>query len=247
MDNLSAAICASRIFPGRLTAFIGFIQRRLSSPQGVAEWIGFPWRNESESGGGLRRNTQIDISWLPKRFGVPWCAPELLRAFSMMNSDGIRVLKPGALCVILLMLYGLSRRGQNTLKKHDYESVLYGVRYDSEVAHQFCEIVLPEKTGNSMKLLLRELQSSDWNEKAARKVWLDFIFFALKSHLAGGPIYFTKTIENKYQPLCGLNQIVHYQNRIATQSTWQDFLADADVTGHRIYTSVYHTSLRNLK
>ncbi len=56
MDNLSAAIGASRIFPGRLTAFIGFIQRRLSSPQGVAEWIGFPWRNQSEWGGDMNRN-----------------------------------------------------------------------------------------------------------------------------------------------------------------------------------------------
>jgi hypothetical protein len=59
MDNLSAAIGASRIFPGRLTAFIGFIQRRLSSPQGVAESIGMGWRLESDSGGGLRRNTHI--------------------------------------------------------------------------------------------------------------------------------------------------------------------------------------------
>jgi len=51
MDNLSAAAVASRVFPEALTAFIGFIQRCLSPPQG--------WQNEWESVGGLRRNTQM--------------------------------------------------------------------------------------------------------------------------------------------------------------------------------------------
>jgi hypothetical protein len=53
MDNLSAATVTSWFLSGVLTAFIGFIQRRLSLPQGVAEWIIFPWRIPSESGGGM--------------------------------------------------------------------------------------------------------------------------------------------------------------------------------------------------
>jgi hypothetical protein len=40
-------------------AFIGFIQRLLYPSQGVAECLGLPWRNLSESGGGLRRNMHI--------------------------------------------------------------------------------------------------------------------------------------------------------------------------------------------
>jgi hypothetical protein len=56
MDNLSAAIGAPRIFLRRLTAFIGFIQRHLHPLQGVAEWIGFLWRNQSDWGGDLNRN-----------------------------------------------------------------------------------------------------------------------------------------------------------------------------------------------
>ena len=64
MDNLSAAISASRIFPGRLTAFIGFIQRHLQPhTEGggmnripMAESIGIGWRLQSESGGGMNRN-----------------------------------------------------------------------------------------------------------------------------------------------------------------------------------------------
>jgi hypothetical protein len=38
---------------GVLTAFIGFIQRRLSLHQGVADWIGIGWRFPSYSGGGM--------------------------------------------------------------------------------------------------------------------------------------------------------------------------------------------------
>lgn len=56
MDNLSAAILTSRIFPEALAAFIGFIQRHLHPLQGVAEWIGFPWRNQSDWGGDFKRN-----------------------------------------------------------------------------------------------------------------------------------------------------------------------------------------------
>jgi hypothetical protein len=48
MDNLSAAISASRIFVRRLTAFFGFIQRHPRPFQG--------WRNQSEWGGGMDRN-----------------------------------------------------------------------------------------------------------------------------------------------------------------------------------------------
>ena len=64
MDNLSAVILTSRVFPRGLTAFIGFIQRHLHPLPGgggmeripMAESIRIGWRLESESGGGMERN-----------------------------------------------------------------------------------------------------------------------------------------------------------------------------------------------
>ena len=47
MDNLSADINTSRVFPGALAAFIGFIQHHLDPLQ----W----WRNRSDSHGGINR------------------------------------------------------------------------------------------------------------------------------------------------------------------------------------------------
>jgi len=48
----------SQGFRWDITVFIGFIQCRLSFPQGAAESIGIGWRFQSESSGGLRRNRQ---------------------------------------------------------------------------------------------------------------------------------------------------------------------------------------------
>jgi len=48
MDNLSAAKITSGFWSEALTAFMGFIQRRLFSLQG--------WRLAPESGGGFPRN-----------------------------------------------------------------------------------------------------------------------------------------------------------------------------------------------
>ena len=64
MDNISAAILTSRIFWEALVVFIEFIQRHLHQLRGVVEWIGFPWRNQSESGGGLHRYTHLMAGYI---------------------------------------------------------------------------------------------------------------------------------------------------------------------------------------
>ncbi|MCX5827160.1 MAG: hypothetical protein NTV58_04050, partial [Deltaproteobacteria bacterium] len=69
MDNLSAANVTSGFFREALTAFIGFIQRLLYPPQGVAEWAGIEWRLPPELGGGMKRN-QVALS-----NGIGWRLP----------------------------------------------------------------------------------------------------------------------------------------------------------------------------
>jgi len=54
--SLSAATITSGFWSEALTAFMGFIQRLLCPPQGVAEWTGIKWRNETESGGAFKWN-----------------------------------------------------------------------------------------------------------------------------------------------------------------------------------------------
>ena len=75
MDNLSAAIITSRVFPGSISGFHWvYPASSTPSPGGggmdripMAESIGIGWRLESDSGGGLRRNTHFHLKYTEMR------------------------------------------------------------------------------------------------------------------------------------------------------------------------------------
>jgi hypothetical protein len=179
---------------------------------------------------------EFDIGFEATRLGVSWLDPQAIFEFSEINSNGIRVLKSGALTVALLILYGISRTGVNNLKSDDYNSIIYGIRHDKTIALCFCDRVLPKEIARAMVYLLEKLEYSEWCTESARRVWVEFLMCSMKK---GNYNHYTKLISaviTKLKPLCNIRHIIHYNDRIAYQNTWQEFLVASNDPNHKIST-----------
>jgi hypothetical protein len=172
---------------------------------------------------------QFDVSYRPVRMGMPWCLPDALVDFSHLNNDGIRVLRPGALAIVLLMLYGIHLRRRPQFKPHDFVDITYGLQQDMRTARSFVNIVLPSGLRSSMQFwltngfqsskenglfVLADLRSSYWACARAAS------FFHLRSGLRSVIAARRRRLKN----LCEVEKIVHHHDRIVPAGDITDFI-----------------------
>lgn len=137
---------------------------------------------------------QFDISYNPMRFGVFWCDPAKLTPFSMINDLGVRILRPGALAIVLFLLNGLSRHGTNTLKPYDYKDIIDGLRNDKTTAISFVEWVIPVQFQNLLIDLIYELNKKDWSVYYTKRLWWAFVRKSAINHLISDQVSWMKSI-----------------------------------------------------
>lgn len=130
---------------------------------------------------------QFDISHNPMRLGISWCDPTKLSSFSVKNELGVRVLKPGALAIVLYGLYGLSPLGKNLLKTHDYLDFIEGIRNDQATALEFVKIVIPGEFQDLFLDLIIQISTEDWSVNLTKKIWWAFMKKSFLIHLNTGP------------------------------------------------------------
>lgn len=137
---------------------------------------------------------QFDISYNPMRFGVSWCDPVKLTPFSMISDSGVRILRPGALSIVLFLLNGLSRHGTNTLKSYDHKDIIDGLRNDKTTAISFVESVIPAQFHNLLIELIDELNIKDWSVYYTKRLWWAFVRKSAIMHLISGQVSWMKSI-----------------------------------------------------
>lgn len=130
---------------------------------------------------------QFDISTMPVRFGRPWCHPCSLVDFSCINDDYIRVLKPGALSVVLLMLYGVNCKGVNSIKSHDMSDLLDGVFRERQVLFDFIEYVIDSKYKKILISIFDAISNNFWPSLLIRTLWFRLAIDACYFHLNRSP------------------------------------------------------------
>lgn len=173
---------------------------------------------------------QFDISWSPIRLSMPWCDTSKLVQFTMINNWGIRVLQPGALAVVLFMLYGVSRNGKNNMKNHDYRDMLKGLREDKATAIKFVESVLPSSLYNIMLSLINDLNCRDWSTNLTRKLWWSIAFKAAIPQLKAGPRCWIDLLERGWIT----RSRIHHHSRSAIQDSIKQYLKDMRHDHHNI-------------
>jgi uncharacterized protein (DUF1697 family) len=130
------------------------------------------------------------------------------------------------------MLYGLSIKGKNKIKKDDLKSIIYGVRFDSITANIFCDNILPRSVSPLIKDLLHEIEIAGWSKKLARRAWFKLAQVALIDRVTGNQFKRTSITNLKKVPMCILQEIVHYNNRIVSDRGIDDFLYKVDKANH---------------
>lgn len=176
---------------------------------------------------------QFDISWNPMRMGLPWCDPLSLAYFSFINAMGIRVLRPGALSVVLVMLYGISWKGNNYMKTHDHNDVLAGIRAEPDVAHQFINTMIQNNLNKSLHDLVIHLKTNEWSASIVKQIWRGIVFNALRYHLAN-PKHFMKIFIKNPTFFMAHGKRKHDHDRGASQPSIQQFLNDMSIHHHVI-------------
>ncbi|EKD98697.1 MAG: hypothetical protein ACD_23C00305G0001 [uncultured bacterium] len=159
------------------------------------------------------RLAQFDVSFNPIRFGMPWCNPADLVRFSVLDEHGIRVLRQGALAVVLLMLYGINRDGRSSLKAHDWSDIALGWANDPEVAKQFVQAVLPIAIQKPMRDVLESLGRED-NGSKVRALWWACARTAMFHHLCHGWKPLTAILRRRLANLCAVQTAVHHHDRV---------------------------------
>lgn len=173
---------------------------------------------------------QFDISWQPIRLGVPWCDPAHLVQFSRINELGIRVLQPGALSIVLLMLYGISRKGQCCMKRSDHHDMLYGIRHDLDTALNFVEHVIPHYFRTKLQKLVLELETNDWVPNLTKEIWYDLVKGSVKFHFLSAQFNWFKI----FSRLNRNKNSKHHHSRIATQKNIEQYFAEMKQPHHLV-------------
>jgi hypothetical protein len=169
------------------------------------------------------RLLQIDITFMPLRFGMPWCDPIDLVDFTKYQ-NGIRVLEPGPECVVLFMLYGISYNGIPKFKVNDFNKIIY--QYDETNCKRFINSVLPARIQENVHKSLNSIQISRLNKKFHANLlllWLKLLFIAF--------IYNIRNLNNlflflsiRFSKLCYIRNIVHNCDRCVNDLSLTDFI-----------------------
>ena len=177
---------------------------------------------------------QFDVSYQPVRFGLPWCDPAQLSKFSVINQEGIRVLQPGPLAVVLLMLYGFNRSGALRMKPHDWTDVKKGWVEDSGTALHFVVTVLPIVLHEPIINMLESLGStgSQWNRGLAKHVWKVCLQSALRYSLSREWRHVWSLLQRRSTGLCDVQIVVHRHDRVVQTSDMAFFMRTVRATEH---------------
>lgn len=177
---------------------------------------------------------QIDITFLPLRFGMPWCDPGNLSGFTTYQ-NGIRVLETGPECVVLFMLYGISYSGRAKFKLNDFNKIIN--HYDETNCKDFIASVLPTGIQAIVYNSLNSIQTSRLNNKFHINLlllWGKLLFIAL--------IYNIKNIKNifsfiiiKTSKLCYLRSVVHNCGRCVNDLSSNDFISKMELEEKILY------------
>lgn len=167
---------------------------------------------------------QFDISWQPTRLSLPWCNPASLSMFSIINDYGVRILTPGALSIVLIMLYGINPNGTNRMKQHDWKDVQNGVFLDSKSAHAFIDLQISYSLRADLHKLILNLENGMWSSICVRRIWRNILFQSIKMHLSQGTRHCLLVAANLYKSEWLGQQKEHHHARHAEQATWSEYL-----------------------
>lgn len=182
----------------------------------------------------VRRETfptllQFDVSYRPSRMGVPWLEPNRLAEFSILNKNGIRILRPGPLAVVLAFLYGMQRKGNHKIKRHDLQDIAHGLQNDSVTAERFVEKTLPNRIQLEFRRLIREAPQlpnvfgnvdADWSVSA----WKACLTAAVQHHTASFCLELPSLLAQRLSGYCEVRQIVHHHNRVVPSGDLETFM-----------------------
>jgi len=177
---------------------------------------------------------QFDIAWAPRRYGVTWCDIKVLAKFSYINEMGIRVLKPAALSIVLLMLYGISWRGRNFMKSHDYQDLLIGLRTEKEIAHQFIDAVIINELRAPLHNIVNQLQMNTWCKGLIRETSRAIACKLIRDCFSNGPQHYVSLMLPLYRKLINKQKYEHHHSRIAVQSSIEHYFAEMANKHHKI-------------
>ncbi len=180
-------------------------------------------------GGQFPSLEQFDVSHAPVRMGVRWCDPSRVPTHTHLNACGIRVLRPGAQAVVLLILYGLHRIGRPRFKPYDRIDIQNGLGADRSGAHAFAEDVLPIQLRKAMHRWIEAgLPNPDscgacvtWN--AALAWWA--CMGGTVGQILSSPVWAIRYIwERNNDELCEVRRVVHHHNRKVPDGVMNEFV-----------------------
>lgn len=175
---------------------------------------------------GYPRLEEIDFTYQPLRFGAPWGNVRDMGDLCELDKQGIRILKPGALSIVLLSLYGFNWKGIFQMKPYDYESVLKGLVTDMKTAHSAIDIFFRGCSNRSFHNKIDHLEShAVWDEALSKKVWIFFAYNAGNWLMSNGIFWnISKVVKRRTRRNCALKTAVHVNNRNAIEANISDWM-----------------------
>lgn len=178
---------------------------------------------------------EFDITYRPSRMLACWADPIRVLDFAIQDKNGVRVLKPGALAAVLLMLYGFNRAGHFRMKEHDWRDVQVGVSEDSQTAKLFARSVLPRPVTRPALAFIEALERSacSWDSALARRVWTALLWNGL-CEVTLKPVLLLRHWRSQRLGWCLLGSTVHNHDRVVQNLTLDNFVLAMRGTEHVI-------------